>query len=90
MRCLVGFGMPSLYWVLLLVSFQVIKAITIDKELDNLKRESATMYIEDLAEYPRVLLSIREMTFQFGQLRIQLILFCQLAGITSNRLEALG
>jgi hypothetical protein len=47
------------------------------------------MYIEDLAEYARVLLTIREMTFQLGWLWIQLILFCQLAGITSNRLEAL-
>lgn len=40
------------------------------------------MYVEDLAEYARVLLSTREMTFQLGWLRIQLILFCQLAGIT--------
>jgi hypothetical protein len=66
-----------------------VKAVAIDKELDNSKRESATMYVEDLAEYARVLLSTREMTFQLGWLRIQLILFCQLAGITGNRPEAL-
>ena len=47
------------------------------------------MYVEDLAEYARVLLATREMTFQLGWLRIQLILFCQLAGITGNRPEAL-
>jgi hypothetical protein len=47
------------------------------------------MYVEDLAEYARVLLTTREMTFQLGWLRIQLILFCQLAGITGNRPEAL-
>jgi hypothetical protein len=29
------------------------------------------------------------MTFEIGQLRVQLILFCQLAGITANWLEAL-
>jgi hypothetical protein len=47
------------------------------------------MYVEDLAEYTCVLLTTREMTFQLGWLRIQLILFCQLADITGNRPEAL-
>jgi hypothetical protein len=47
------------------------------------------MYVKDLAEYICVLLITREMTFQLGWLRIQLILFCQLVGITGNRLEAL-
>jgi hypothetical protein len=47
------------------------------------------MYVEDLAEYDRALLSTREMTFRLGWLRIQLILFFRLAGITGNRPEAL-
>ncbi|CAM6003045.1 unnamed protein product [Sphagnum balticum] len=47
------------------------------------------MYIEDLAEHARVLLAIREMTFKLGWLRIQLTLFCQLAGVTGNCPEAL-
>ncbi|KAH6667257.1 hypothetical protein B0J14DRAFT_603092, partial [Halenospora varia] len=67
----------------------VVKVVAIEKELDGTMRESATMYVEDLAEYARVLLITREMTFQLGWLRIQLILFCQLAGITGNRPEAL-
>ena len=47
------------------------------------------MYAEDLAEFARVLLATTEMTFDIGWLRIQLVLFCQLAGITGNRPEAL-
>ncbi|KAH6668376.1 hypothetical protein B0J14DRAFT_675079, partial [Halenospora varia] len=67
----------------------LVKVAAKEKELDDTKRESATMYVEDLAEYARVLLATREMTFKLGWLRIQLILFCQLAGITGNRPEAL-
>jgi Protein of unknown function (DUF3435) len=47
------------------------------------------MYVMDLAEYARVLLATTEMSFKIGWLRIQLILFCQLAGITGNRPDAL-
>jgi len=47
------------------------------------------MYVEDLAEYARVLLATTEMSFKLGWLQIQLILFCQLADITGNRPEAL-
>jgi len=47
------------------------------------------MYAEDLAEFARVLLATTEMTFDIGWLRVQLVLFCQLAGITGNRPEAL-
>jgi hypothetical protein len=47
------------------------------------------MYVTDLAEYARVLLVTTEMSFLIGWLRVQLILFCQLAGITGNRPEAL-
>lgn len=47
------------------------------------------MYAEDLAEFARVLLATTEITFDIGRLRVQLVIFCQLAGITGNRPEAL-
>jgi hypothetical protein len=67
----------------------VVKIVAVEKDLDFTKRPSATMYAEDLAEYARVLLATTEMTFDIGWLRVQLVLFCQLAGITGNRPEAL-
>ncbi|KFX90409.1 hypothetical protein V490_06472 [Pseudogymnoascus sp. VKM F-3557] len=62
----------------------LIKFVADQKGLDNSKRESATMYAEDLAEFSRVLLTTTQMTFAIGWLRIQQILFSQLAGITGN------
>lgn len=47
------------------------------------------MYAEDLVEFTRVLLKTTQMTFEIGWLRIQPILFSQLASITGNRPEAL-
>lgn len=47
------------------------------------------MYIEDVAEFARVLLATTEMTFTCGWLRIELLLFCQLAAITGSRPQAL-
>jgi len=47
------------------------------------------MYAQDLATYCRVLLCTTQMVFIVGLLRIQFILFNQLAGITGNRPEAL-
>ncbi|CZR67473.1 uncharacterized protein PAC_17372 [Phialocephala subalpina] len=38
------------------VQYPVLKAIAKEKELDDTKRESAKMYIEDLAEYARLIL----------------------------------
>lgn len=67
----------------------MVKIVADEKGLSNAKRESATMYVEDLAEFARVLLATTQMTFEIGWLRVQLIFFCQLAGITSNRPEAL-
>lgn len=63
--------------------------VAVKKGLSNKKRESATMYVQDLTEFALVLLSTTLMSFEIGWLRIQLILFCQLAGITGNRPEAL-
>jgi hypothetical protein len=67
----------------------VVKIVAMEKGLSNDKRESATLYVDDLAEYARVLLATTEMNFEIGWLRIQLILWCQVAGITGNRPEAL-
>lgn len=47
------------------------------------------MFVEDVAEFTRVILSTTEMTFPYGWYRIQLLLFCQLAAITGSRPEAL-
>jgi len=67
----------------------VVQIVAVEKDLDFTKRPSATMYAEDLAEFARVLLATTEMTFAIGWLRVQLVLFCQLAGITGNQPEAL-
>ncbi|KAL4758475.1 uncharacterized protein BDW70DRAFT_141802 [Aspergillus foveolatus] len=63
----------------------VLAIVAQEKGLKNGRRPKATMFIEDVAEFARVLLSTTEMTFQFGWLRIQLLLFCQLAAITGCR-----
>jgi hypothetical protein len=42
-----------------------------------------------VAEFARVLLATTEMTFDCGWLRIELVLFCQLAAITGSRPQAL-
>jgi integrase len=47
------------------------------------------MYIEDVAEFARVLLTTTETTFDCGWQRIQLLLYCQLAAITASRPSAL-
>ena len=60
-----------------------------EKRVLETKRESATIYIEDLAEFARILLATTQMAFEVSWLQVQLILFCQLAGITANWLEAL-
>jgi len=67
----------------------VVKIVAIEKGLSDEKRESAIMYVEDLAEYARVLLTTTKMTFEIGWLRIEHILFGQLGGITGNRPEAI-
>ncbi|KAF9884017.1 hypothetical protein FE257_002405 [Aspergillus nanangensis] len=59
----------------------------IDLELD--RRPKKNMYVEDVAEFARVLLTITEMTFCYGWQRIQLLFFCQLAAITASRPWAL-
>ncbi|CRG92724.1 Putative membrane protein ycf1 [Talaromyces islandicus] len=67
----------------------VIAKVAKEKNLRIGPHPKSIMYIEDLAELARVLLTTMEMTFELGWLRIQLLLFCQLAAITGSRPEAL-
>ncbi|EGC45157.1 conserved hypothetical protein [Histoplasma capsulatum var. duboisii H88] len=67
----------------------VIALVADEKKLSRDKRPKGTMYVDDLAEFARVLLATTDMLFLIGWLRIQLILYCHLAGITGNRPEAL-
>lgn len=52
-------------------------------------RPKRNMYIEDLAEFARVLLTTQETTFRCGWERMQILLFCQLAALTASRPSAL-
>lgn len=67
----------------------MIAKIAVEKNLRIGPRPKPIMYIEDLAEFARVLLTTREMTFEIGWQRIQLLLLCKLAAITGSRPKAL-
>lgn len=67
----------------------VIAMVAKEKGLELDRRPKKNMYIEDVAEFARVLLTTTEMTFDCGWQRIQFLFFCQLAAITANRPEAL-
>ncbi|KAJ5283267.1 hypothetical protein N7505_001247 [Penicillium chrysogenum] len=67
----------------------VLAIVATEKHLSLKGRPKATMYVEDVAEFARVILSTTEMTFPCGWYRIQLLLFCQLAAITGSRPGAL-
>ena len=47
------------------------------------------MFIEDVAEFARVLLTTTKTTFACGWQRLQMLLYCQLAAITASRPSAL-
>ncbi|KAJ5776688.1 uncharacterized protein N7511_001699 [Penicillium nucicola] len=67
----------------------VLAIVATEKNLCFDRRPKATMYIEDVAEFARVVLSTTEMTFRCGWYRVQLLLYCQLAAITGSRPGAL-
>ncbi|OQD78924.1 hypothetical protein PENANT_c071G10263 [Penicillium antarcticum] len=67
----------------------VLAIVATEKKLCFDRRPKATMYIEDVAEFARVILSTTEMTFPCGWYRVQLLLYCQLAAITGSRPGAL-
>ena len=60
-----------------------------EKGLELNQRLKKNMYIEDVAEFARVLLATTEMMFDCGWQCIQFLFFCQLAAITANHLGAL-
>ncbi|OJD09878.1 hypothetical protein AJ78_08884 [Emergomyces pasteurianus Ep9510] len=68
---------------------RVIELIADEKKLSREKRPEEPMYVDDLAEYLRVLLVTNEMEFLIEWLRVELILFCQVTGVTGNRPDAL-
>ncbi|KAF9884370.1 hypothetical protein FE257_001826 [Aspergillus nanangensis] len=67
----------------------VIAIIAREKNLEHNRKPKKNMYIEDVAEFARVLLTTTAMTFHIGWQRIQLLFFCQLAAITASRPSAL-
>ncbi|OAT08575.1 hypothetical protein BDBG_17071 [Blastomyces gilchristii SLH14081] len=71
------------------IRWNVHAIVATEKKLSLKKRPKATMFIEDVAEFARVILTTTEMTFLYGWYRIQLLLFCQLAAITGSRPGAL-
>jgi integrase len=68
---------------------QIIALIATEKKLRLTRRPKKNMYIEDVAEFARVLLTTTETTFLCGWQRIQVLFFCQLAAITASRPGAL-
>ncbi|KAE8326169.1 hypothetical protein BDV39DRAFT_193889 [Aspergillus sergii] len=63
----------------------VLTIIVEEKKLRLGCRPKATIYIKDVAEFARVLLSTMEITFEYGWLRVQVLLYCQLAAIPESR-----
>ena len=60
-----------------------------EKSLELNWRPKKNIYIEDVAEFARILLTTTEMTFDCGWQCIQFLFFCQLTAITANCLGAL-
>jgi hypothetical protein len=46
-----------------LTRYQVVKIVAKEKELDDTKRASATIYVGDLTEFARILLATTQITF---------------------------
>ncbi|QKX57723.1 uncharacterized protein TRUGW13939_04842 [Talaromyces rugulosus] len=67
----------------------VIALVAKEKELELHRRPKKNMYIEDVVEFARVLLTTTETTFGCGWRRIQLLFYSQLAAIMASRPGAL-
>uniref|UniRef100_A0A093VMV6 Uncharacterized protein n=1 Tax=Talaromyces marneffei PM1 TaxID=1077442 RepID=A0A093VMV6_TALMA len=67
----------------------VIALVATEKKLEENRRPKKNMYIEDVSEFARVLLSTTEKSFGCGWRRIQLLFYTQLAAITGSRPGAL-
>lgn len=68
---------------------RVLRKLAKKYKLTRKKREKTAMYVEDLAEYLQTNLTTMKKRFTHGRQRMQLALFCQLAGFSGNRPEAL-
>ncbi|KAH8585592.1 hypothetical protein B0O99DRAFT_696323 [Bisporella sp. PMI_857] len=68
---------------------RVLRKLAKKHRLTTAKREKTAMYVEDLAEYLQANLTTTKKRFTHGRQRIQLALFCQLAGFSGNRPQAL-
>ncbi|KAH8787515.1 C2H2 finger domain protein [Hyaloscypha sp. PMI_1271] len=68
---------------------RVLRKLAKKYHLSTKKREKTAMYVEDLAEYLQTNLTTTKKRFTHGRQRIQLALFCQLAGFSGNRPSAL-
>ncbi|EEA22448.1 hypothetical protein PMAA_090770 [Talaromyces marneffei ATCC 18224] len=67
----------------------VIALVATEKNLKETRRAKKNMYIEDVSEFTRVLLSTTETSFGCGWRRTQLLFYTQLAVITVSRPRAL-
>ncbi|EDN05279.1 conserved hypothetical protein [Histoplasma mississippiense (nom. inval.)] len=66
-----------------------VEDVATEKKLALVGRPKKNMYIEDVAEFARVVLTTTEMTFVSGWQRIQMLFFLQLAAITASRPSAI-
>ncbi|KAL4864645.1 hypothetical protein BDV12DRAFT_175830 [Aspergillus spectabilis] len=71
------------------ITIKVIAMVAKEKDLELDRKPKKSTYIEDVAEFARVLLTTTEMIFDCGWQQIQLFFFCQLAAITASRPGAL-
>ncbi|KAI9770287.1 MAG: hypothetical protein M1840_003446 [Geoglossum simile] len=70
------------------VSPQILRKL-VKCKLINGKCEKTAMYVEDLEEYLQTSLAMMKKRYTHGRHRIQLALFCQLAGFSGNYRQAL-
>ncbi|KAI9769856.1 MAG: hypothetical protein M1840_003850 [Geoglossum simile] len=68
---------------------RILRKLVKKHKLTKGKREKTAMYVEDLVEYLQINLTTTKKRYTHSRHRIQLALFCQLAGFSGNRPQAL-
>ncbi|KAH2975874.1 hypothetical protein KXV25_006790 [Aspergillus fumigatus] len=68
---------------------RVIRKLAKKHKLSSKGREKSAMYVEDLAKVVETVISTTKKKFGHGRHRIELCLFLQLAGLTTNRPQAI-
>lgn len=72
--------------VLIIAQVQdVITLVADKKKLSQGERPKGIMYVNNFAEFTHMILAPTNMLFLIGQLKIQIILFCLLAGIVNRK-----